>query len=189
MLRGRIWGNTFRAIILALLCVSGVLFFSPLDIIIHNPNNFTSSFGDSFIFYGTGASAYLAIVSFVFFILLLAEKSRDRVIALLFSIGLLFWIQGNLLSWNYGLLDGRDIDWNEYLYRDIIDVIVWAGIIFISQRYRSYILKNLVILCSSIIFIQVIVVGFDYISSPFFGLKKAESKINLTIINKIVKNK
>ena len=38
----------------------------------------------------------------------------------------LAWLQGNILLWHYGVLDGKDIDWGALVRYGIIDSVFWA---------------------------------------------------------------
>ena len=47
------------------------------------------------------------------------NRYAKKVTALFFAIGLLLWIQGNIMVWNYGLLDGHIIPWGDYFWNGI----------------------------------------------------------------------
>ena len=55
------------------------------------------------------------------------NKYTKKVTALFFAIGLLFWIEGNIIVWNYGLLDGHVIVWGDYFWNGIVDGIVGSA--------------------------------------------------------------
>ena len=40
---------------------------------------------------------------------------------------ILLWAQGNLMVWEYGLLDGRSIDWTKDTWRGWLDFSIWVG--------------------------------------------------------------
>ena len=97
----------------------------PFTLYIGNINEFTVSFGAMMQLY---ASAIIFIV-FIFglFGMFMRDSVYSRYAALLAIIGILIWIQGNLLVWNYGLLDGRAIDWSKNTWRGWLEVAIWGG--------------------------------------------------------------
>jgi len=56
----------------------------------------------------------------------------EKALSALFALAFLLWLQGNLLVWNYGLLDGRDIDWNAKARLGVIDSAIWLCVIILS---------------------------------------------------------
>ena len=46
-----------------------------------------------------------------------------------FAFGFLLYLQANWILWDYGLLDGRDIDWAVHTHRGIIDGLIWVLVI------------------------------------------------------------
>jgi hypothetical protein len=55
----------------------------------------------------------------------MTAKSSRYYIAVLFSLGLALWIQGNLLVADYGVLDGGDIDWTIESWRNPYELALW----------------------------------------------------------------
>lgn len=60
--------------------------------------------------------------------LLPASVSR-RLAVLLAALATLVWLQGNLLLWDYGLLDGRLIDWGQYRWQGWLDAGIWLVVL------------------------------------------------------------
>ena len=50
---------------------------------------------------------------------------RGHLVALVFAIGLAFWLQGSLLVWEYDVFDGREIDWAKNTMNGVFDSAVW----------------------------------------------------------------
>lgn len=65
-------------------------------------------------------------------LLVLRARLHQRAAALIFALGLLLWIQGNILVWNYGVLDGREIIWKDYLPNGIIDSAIWIAVLAVA---------------------------------------------------------
>ena len=54
------------------------------------------------------------------------SKTRGNVIvSLIFSLGLGFYIQGNYIVANYGVLDGKAINWENYTFIMVVDAAIW----------------------------------------------------------------
>ena len=43
----------------------------------------------------------------------LSKKYVSLYVSLIFTLGLLLWIQGNILVWEYGVFNGDGIDWSK----------------------------------------------------------------------------
>ncbi|MCP1714725.1 hypothetical protein J2T58_000565 [Methanocalculus alkaliphilus] len=80
-----------------------------------------------FVAYSLAAGAILAIV-----LILLKGTVHQRAVAIVFALGLLFWIQGHILVWDYGILDGRAIIWEDYLINGIIDSAIWIALLALA---------------------------------------------------------
>lgn len=84
-----------------------------------------------FPFYFTSIWHYLLLLTIAaslfltLAILLFKRDSFKRVSVSVFTLGFLFWLQGNLLVWDYGVFDGRDIIWSDYFLNGVIDTTVW----------------------------------------------------------------
>jgi len=174
-IKNNLFENVWLAFVVALLCIIGVFFLKPLSIIIHNPFDFSATFNDSLFHYFSSAALYWVGLSIIL-LLFVNSKYKSQVIALFFSVGLLFWVQGTLLDWDYGLLDGHDVDWNSFFYREIIDITLWVGVLYLAQKYRLVLLKNVVMLSLAIIFVQVLTVSLAYLESPLANIESAQSE-------------
>jgi len=156
--------NILISFVLSFLVVSSVLFFKPLSIILGNPSFFISPPGELAIYYLSGMSIYL-IILFVFSLLIMSiDKLKPSYVALLFSVCILFYIQGNALNWDYGVLDGRDIPWNTFWYRELLDLTVWSSTLIFAFIKRQSLLQHFKIYALILILIQTIPVGFQLIN-------------------------
>jgi len=151
------------------LCASAFLIFTLLF------------FGPSFIYYGniqefsfryTDIVFFLFIFAFLLTIVLsliisnLKDNIYQRIIPVVFALGLLFWIQGNLLVWNYGLWDGKQIEWANYWKFGIIDISIWIAIIILfvfKSEWFKPLLKGLSVF---FIVVQLGALGFTVYSAP-----------------------
>jgi hypothetical protein len=90
-------------------------FFGPALLFSHNLNEFSFSSCSILLLL-----AGLALGGWIFCTLLLKrlpDSLSVRILALMLAIALLLWLQGNILDWDYGLLDGREIAWGKTIHR------------------------------------------------------------------------
>lgn len=59
----------------------------------------------------------------------LPAKARRALCALVLSLAVCFYLQGNFINANYGELDGREVQWSEYTLYGVVDTVVWLIII------------------------------------------------------------
>jgi len=92
-------------------------------------------------------------------LLTLKSSIYEKAISLCFAVGLLLWIQGNILVRRYGLLDGREIDWDAQAVSGVIDVTLWITVI-IAAFFASSLCARIVRQASlALILIQLISVA------------------------------
>ncbi len=87
-------------------------------------------------------------------------------VVIIFVFGFLLWFQGNILVWDYGVLDGKQINWNEYTVRGYIDALVWITFFVIAYWKRYWICKNMKYLILTLIIIQCINLIIAFYQSP-----------------------
>ncbi len=83
-----------------------------------------------------------------------SERWRAHWQLLFCCLTLLLWLQGHVIVWDYGVLDGHGIDWRDTAYRGWIDSAVWvlvfAAGLMLGRAYRNL----LVSLCFGVLLIQ-----------------------------------
>jgi hypothetical protein len=85
---------------------------------------------------------------------ILPENLFRFYIALLFAFGLLLWIQGSFLVWNYGLFDGSLIDWSKHRWQGYIDLLIWIALLVLAMVFRKKIARVSSLVCWSLIALQ-----------------------------------
>ena len=101
----------------------------------------------------------LYILSWVF-----SGKSLSRYATCLAIIGLLVWFQSNVFIWDYGVMDGRSIDWSVDVWRGWIDLGLWVSSILCGFIFYRRISKTTIKVAYYVFFIQLITVfytGFE----------------------------
>ncbi len=104
--------------------------FVPLALYVGNSGEFAASYDDLL-----GAILpYAAIIVAGFGLLgaLLYGVPYQRFLAVVAALGLLVWLQGNILVWDYGVLDGRDINWFADAWRGVLDLAIWCIVLCVA---------------------------------------------------------
>ena len=119
----------------ASICVSAffsltLFFFGPTHLYFTNIVEYSSSFSEICpVLVGLSLLCTLVLTA------LLAPMKPSlhrKVLSLVFVVSLLLWLQGNVLVWNYGPLDGREIDWSANRVYGLIDGGIWVFLLIIS---------------------------------------------------------
>jgi hypothetical protein len=87
-------------------------------------------------------------------LLFLKGKIHQQAVVLVFAWGLLLWIQGHILVWDYGLLDGREIIWSAYFLNGIIDSAVWVVILGVALCKAPSFYKSIAVASVFLIVVQ-----------------------------------
>lgn len=77
--------------------------------------------------------------------LLLTASGNRRFVVVLAGLVLLLWLQGNVLVWNYGVLDGRRIDWSVDAWRGWLDGASWLFVLIVAALAGPKLGKALVV--------------------------------------------
>jgi len=156
----------------SLLFVSNIFLFGPFVIFQGNIDEFLIPFRSilSFFFF----PALILIILLTVISLVLPEKIHKRYISLLFILGILFWLQGNILVWTYGLLDGQGIDWTEGAWRGWLDGSIWLLLMFIAYIFSKQIYKITALASIVILFLQSVFLVSISVQKPEIWHEKDE---------------
>lgn len=123
---------------------ANIFLFIPLTLYVGNVNEFTIPFSSILEIYIRPIIFLIALLALIG-ALLKAERFPGY-LAVLAVISILLWIQGNLLVWDYGLLDGRSIDWSKDAWRGWVDLGVWiaalAWVLFSGDRVGKLVVRS-----------------------------------------------
>ena len=102
--------------------------------------------------------------------LLLPVKACRTLSAVLISLALCFYLQGNFLNADYGELDGRAIDWSAYTLYSVFDTLFWvvipAAIIFFAVKKRKLFHKCTRFVALVMVFIQLVTLSTVFLTRP-----------------------
>lgn len=132
----------YRTLGLSVIISANIFLFVPFAIYLGNIEEFVTPVGSLFRLLVIPALALIAILIIVGG--MLNASTCRRYTTIIAATGLVLWIQGNILVWNYGLLDGSNIDWGISPWRGVIDSTVWmllilSGFFFYRVTEKLYV--------------------------------------------------
>ena len=148
----------------ALLVLGNLFLFGPATIFRGNTTEFSSSFVEILQLYSK--PFILAFLGLTLLGFILPRKLIAKYLALLFTLGLLLWLQGNFLVWDYGVLDGNLIRWEGYKWQGWVDISLWLLLLILITKYDRKIYKEAAYISLLLIFLQSTIFIFSYISTP-----------------------
>ncbi|RJQ27170.1 hypothetical protein C4565_05570 [Candidatus Parcubacteria bacterium] len=146
------------------LIVSNIFLFGPFIIYQGNIDEFLIPLKSILFFFFLPAIVFVILLSIIG--LGISKKLYRRYLSLLFIIGILLWMQGNVLVWKYGLLDGQGFNWAEGAWRGWFDGLIWFTLIFIACKYFKQIYKIAALTSIGMIFLQLFFLAFVSIQKP-----------------------
>lgn len=166
--------NTGHVRSLAALLISfTITFWGPLNTYFLNYTTFRIPLLYAFI-----ASTLFFIITFVSVFLLLClinHKLLPYAVSFIVSLSCYFWFSSSFLDWNLGVLDGHYIDWDPYLFKGKVEIILLMISIFIMLLSR----KKVVAQISKIV---IFLLTLQLLNLFYLGLTKP----NIAIPNKIL---
>lgn len=152
-----------------------VFLFAPIELFISNRTQFWFHLGDilpMLLGLTAGAVVLLFILSQI-----MPSGASAYFNSLVFSITILFYVQGNYISSNYGILDGTEIEWENYASRMAINLLLWIAVIiflfFLTKKNKRKLLKLQVAISSVLIVIEIVSLGVFAITQ---GIGKTQDK-------------
>ena len=79
----------------------------------------------------------------VFSGLALPAGPRRCYIVILAAIAGLLWLQGDVLPWGYGSLDGSFIDWQPEAWKGYVDSSIWLAVLVAAVCWRRHLVPRL----------------------------------------------
>ena len=144
-----------------------VFLFGPLQLYFTNVTEFSYYLFDIwyiFLLFSTLAAVLLTAV-----LLQLKSSVHCRTVSIVFMFGFLLWLQGNVIVWDYGVLDGKDIDWNNYKFYGFIDSLVWFIFLimsFVKSKLIYRVIKKASIFLILVQMVSLVTAGFQPSDEP-----------------------
>ncbi len=146
--------------------------FAPLDAFFANKNEFWFSLSQLLPMLGITFVSFTVIFS-IFMILAQRTKAASYIYGVLLYVYLFFYIQGNYIPRDYGVLNGTEIDWSSYGAYGIMSVVLAVVCVllcvFSLSKLKDRIYGLGKYLCTFIILIQVITIGVVWIRDAVSG--------------------
>ena len=114
-----------------------VLVFAPGEIYFGNAMDFPMLFAEMLPILTAAALLGTVLLSGML-IALPRDRPREIGVSVVFGLAFLAWLQGNVLLWQYGLLNGSPIDWASHWTHGLIDASIWCLVIagtLLGSRY------------------------------------------------------
>lgn len=148
------------------LFVLTLFFFSPARIYIGNFMEFSSSFHESMSFFLIASLALIAILSAAVLFLSRHQKTCRITVSILSAGALLMLFQGNIILWQYGVLDGKDIEWNTLVHYGIIDSALWIALMAFAILKADFVFRISRFMSLALLMVQLVSASLAWISMP-----------------------
>ena len=89
--------------------------------------------------------------------ILLPSRWFPRYTAALFAVGVLLWVQGNLLLADYGLLDGGGLDLASHAWRSLPEAGLWIGVLVLTVVFASGVTRAAPMASGVLVALQIVV--------------------------------
>ncbi|MGE5341670.1 MAG: sulfatase-like hydrolase/transferase [Candidatus Omnitrophota bacterium] len=167
-----------HALIAALFLVLTVFIFGPIQLYLPNSGMFPYMVQEVAVAFLPVALIALIVLTGILVALPHRFDLHRNGVALVVGGSVLLWIQANIILWNYGVLDGREIQWAGQYGRGIIDGLIWIlGLGWVgvqSERVYRYAKKISVFF----ILMQLLYTSFLFVQNP-----EARNPKNFTLLD------
>ena len=140
----------------AILIISNLFIFGPATIYSGNISEFDVGLTDMLTYYAVPIAILLLI--FLGIGILVSRRYLSLYVSLVFTIGILLWIQGNFFVWKHGPIGIVDIDWSKYVWRGWVDGTLWvllliAACLFCKQIYKAAALASIILVSLQLVYL------------------------------------
>ncbi|MCX6553396.1 MAG: hypothetical protein NTZ12_00040, partial [Candidatus Aminicenantes bacterium] len=158
--------STLSFLLSVSLFVLTLFLFSPARISIGNFMEFSYPFHESMLFF-LAVSLVLIMILLVSALLLSGNPKACRLIVSMLTVSaFLMWFQGNIFLWQYGVLNGKDIEWKALIHYGIIDSVFWAVFMAFSILKADFVFRIARLMSLALIAVQLLSVSQAWISMP-----------------------
>ena len=146
--------------------------FAPGTVFYTNVPEFPFFFGEALL-YLAPLALFLFTATLVPF-MFRSDRGRARYLAGIVALSALLWIQGNLLVWDYGVLNGEPIDWDPHFVKGLAELALWIPVLVMARQKPDLFLKRLRTACLFLIAVQSISLGIFAARAPQAAFKRWE---------------
>lgn len=142
------WRLLRRALVVVVAVVAPLVVFGPLAIYIGNSRDLSSGLVEILPWLAIGFTGFSVMLTAA------VLACGEGLLVPLTALAVCFYLQGNLLLWNYGSFDGTDIPWGQFAGRGRIDLAVWCTVALLSLLCAKRLLKGAAVLCAVLLLMQ-----------------------------------
>lgn len=140
----------------AFLLFATLFVFGPLHVYFANSTSFSVPVAHHAL---AGLALAVAATAAATAVLVLPDRGSAACVAGILAAGVGLWIQGNVLVWQYGPMDGRPVDWGAHWVYGAIDGAVWLLLAVCGWRFSRALLNKARAIGLSLLLIQAISLG------------------------------
>jgi len=148
----------------ALLIICNLFIFGPATIYSGNISEFNISLMDILKYYAVPGMIMLLI--FLGISIALSRKYLSLYVALIFAVGVLLWLQGNIIVWDYGVFGKGDIDWTKDSWRGWVDGSLWLVLLTLACIFYKQVSRVATLTCTVLILLQMTMLIYTGIQRP-----------------------
>jgi hypothetical protein len=142
-----------------------LLFFAPSHSYVYNLFEYSYTYIQLLPFFLVVCVFSILVVAAVLFTYGAVADYR-RLASLLFAVSLLLWLQGNIFVFDYGIFNGRDLDWENNRLYGIAEIIIWTLCAVFAFMRPAVILRALPVGSMALIFIQSVSLAILLVQAP-----------------------
>lgn len=113
---------------------------------------------------------------------LLRGRWRELGYALILGISLMLWIQASFLKWNYGVFDGRGLNWMAAPWGGAVDAIVWILVVGLMLVFARRLRSVAVTIASGLLALQVLICVAEGLQHPIAVRNMARQAVSASRI-------
>ena len=148
----------------ALLIICNLFIFGPATIYSGNISEFNISLMDILKYYAVPGTIMLLI--FLGIGIAFSRKYLSLYVALIFALGILLWLQGSIIVWDYGVFGKGDIDWTKDSWRGWVDGSLWLVLLTLACIFYKRVSRVATLTCTVLILLQMTMVIYTGIQRP-----------------------
>ncbi len=162
---GAFWGKVkeklgfgWREVFPIFFFVFTLFVFAPAQIYLKNVREFWFSYTDMWSVF---AELFFIISLVLILVIYKLPRTMPVLHGFLYGLTLMLYVQGNILPYDYGVLDGSNIDWSKYGFRSVYNTLLWLvvitviAVLFVKKKKTAS--EVIIRIAYVVLFIQVIV--------------------------------
>jgi hypothetical protein len=143
-----------------------VFLFAPARIYLGNFMEFQSLIGESLRVFLVACGVLFAALSIVMLLVSISRRAGRIAVAVVTALALLAWLQATFLVWDYGVLNGRDIDWSALRRYGFVDVAAWVAVLALAVAFARPVHRASPWVCAALVVAQLAAVGQIWLKAP-----------------------